>query len=379
MNLFEPFTTKTFTSICIHNDLWILGYIKSLQQLYSYKLSLYQSSNIKTLFTPESVIPYQPQAKTQNKQPPALLTIISNIKAAQKRLLDANKVKDSLLEAVNLLDELQGRDKFKESLLDTIYAFQKNYHVFTSGYLSFVFFGNPGTGKSTLASYVGSFFQKCLIMTRDVVINASRSTLVGSVLGQTAIKTRQALIDSLEGVIFIDEAYSLTPCQGTDQYGNESIDELVDFMSKFKCLHIVIVAGYKQLMTKCFFTNNEGLPRRFARKIELGNFTAPELVEILESMLTKHNLIKCTKEHNHMVCLPEIHKLLTAVVDYLYLIPDALSFQAGDIETLANIILGTALRCKDPEYIFASGNINTDKLVLREAVRLFLNDKRSVS
>lgn len=376
MNLFEPFTTKSFTTICIYNDNWVKGYVKSLQQLYVYKLSLYQSNQLKALFTPQSLIPIDPKVK--NKIPPGLSDIISSIRLAQKNILDGNKVKSSLLEAVSLLDEIQGRDKFKESLLDTIYAFQKNYHVFTTGYLSFVFFGNPGTGKSTLASYVGRFFQKCLIMTKNTVINASRSMLIGSHLGATAIKTRKALIDSLEGVIFIDEAYSLTPCEGTDHYGNETINELVDFMSNFKCLHIVIVAGYKKQMVNCFFTNNEGLSRRFARKIELGNFTVPELVEILEAMLTKYKLINCLKENNHMICPTELHNILTRVIDYLYLIPNALSFQAGDIETLSNIILGTALRCKDPEYIFASGNTSTDKLVIMEAVRVFLNEKKAI-
>jgi hypothetical protein len=107
------------------------------------------------------------------------------------------------------------------------------------------------------------------ILATDIVSIISRPDLVGQYLGETGTKTKRKLIDSLEGIIFIDEAYQLGGCPDPDAYGMESITEIVNFLDKYMALGIMIVAGYENEMNQCFFQRNEGLRRRFPNQYKL--------------------------------------------------------------------------------------------------------------
>lgn len=151
--------------------------------------------------------------------------------------------------------------------------------------LHFVFTGNPGTGKTTVARILGKIFHGFGILKTAKVVECDRSLLVGGFLGQTAIKTDEVIQSALDGVLFIDEAYSLAGDaakfgQG-DMYGEEAINTLLKRMEDFRDRLIVIAAGYPAPM-KQFLHANPGLESRFTRFIEFEDYSVPDLYRIFE-------------------------------------------------------------------------------------------------
>lgn len=148
-----------------------------------------------------------------------------------------------------------------------------------------VFTGNPGTGKTTIAKIYADILKERGLLKRGHLVVASRSDLVAGYVGQTAAKTKAVIRDALGGVLFIDEAYSLF--RGSQDFGKEAIDTLVDEMTKHNENLVVVLAGYQQEM-KQFIDSNPGLASRFKKYFIFPDYNSEELVAIFKHAMENY-------------------------------------------------------------------------------------------
>lgn len=146
-----------------------------------------------------------------------------------------------------------------------------------------VFTGNPGTGKTTIARQIGQLYRSLGLLKVGHVIEAERSTLVGGYIGQTAIKTQAVCESARGGVLFVDEAYSLSNGYDRD-YGHEAIEALLTFMETNRNNFVLVVAGYPDKM-KSFLKANPGLKSRFDLTVEFPDYSSQELYEIFVQLV----------------------------------------------------------------------------------------------
>lgn len=147
-----------------------------------------------------------------------------------------------------------------------------------------VFTGNPGTGKTTVARIVAGIYKEIGILKKGHLVETDRAGLVAEYVGQTAPKTNAKIDEALDGVLFIDEAYTLVG-EGSD-FGSEAIATLLKRMEDDRSRLVVILAGYTNEI-KEFIDSNPGLQSRFNRNIEFEDYSAEELIEIFRSNLKK--------------------------------------------------------------------------------------------
>lgn len=203
---------------------------------------------------------------------------------------EQNVVSETLAE----LDKMPGMSQIKEKMKDIIECAQLQKlreeqglpKVEISRHL--VLQGPPGSGKKTVARLLGQIYYDLGITKNPQIIEVDRGDLVGSVIGETALKTKKAVEAARGGILFIDEAYTLSKGDGND-FGQEAIDTLLKCMEDHKDDLIVIVAGYTELMSK-FINSNPGLKSRFKTCIDFKDYTAEELYQIFLLLCQKHGM-----------------------------------------------------------------------------------------
>lgn len=152
--------------------------------------------------------------------------------------------------------------------------------------LHMAFVGPPGTGKTTVALRMATILHKLGYIRRDHLVVASRDDLVGQYIGHTAPKTREVLKRAMGGVLFIDEAYSLYRAENERDYGQETLEILLQVMENQREDIVVILAGYKDRMEE-FFALNPGMRSRIAHHIEFPPYSLEELYHIGLLMLER--------------------------------------------------------------------------------------------
>lgn len=189
-------------------------------------------------------------------------------------LIGLNNVKQEIKTLANLVKVQQARKEegLKNSTL--------SYHL--------VFTGNPGTGKTTIARIIASIYKDLKILKKGHLVETDRSGLVAEYLGQTAVKTNAVIDTALDGVLFIDEAYSLT--DENDSYGKEAVATLLKRMEDDRDRLVVILAGYTENITH-FIRTNPGLESRFNKYIEFTDYNAEELFQIFMRLAHKYDYI----------------------------------------------------------------------------------------
>jgi probable Rubsico expression protein CbbX len=210
-----------------------------------------------------------PQAVQALDDANAVEAVLSEL---DKELVGLGPVKERIREMAALLviDKLR-----REAGLDS-----------TRPSLHMTFTGNPGTGKTTVALKMAEILHRLGYIAKPKVVSVTRDDLVGQYVGHTAPKTRDVLKRAKGGVLFIDEAYYLYRPENERDYGQESIEILLQVMETERDDLVVVLAGYKDRMDT-FFRSNPGMGSRVAHHLHFPDFTVDELVQIGDLMMAQ--------------------------------------------------------------------------------------------
>lgn len=274
---------EDFLSNCKHVDVTEVNQLTRYRFMLESKANTYQKAGQMETTRPDS-IPFKLKSKkeetdtlTENESE---ITFIGNISGGDKTIADL----DSLL---SQLDSLIGLDSVKVEVKDLINLLKiielrkKNGLKAPSVTKHFVFTGNPGTGKTTVARLLSEIYCALGILSKGHLVEVDRSGMVAAYMGQTAIKVKEVIDQAKGGVLFIDEAYALSNETPGGDFGQEAIDTLVKAMEDNREDLIVIVAGYPEQMEH-FLNSNPGLKSRFQKTIHFPDYSADDLFSIFE-------------------------------------------------------------------------------------------------
>lgn len=277
----------------------------------------------------ERTLPEQKTAPVEEEEPPRSL---EELFAELNELVGLEDVKSDVRQLVNFLKVQQMREEHSMAQLPV------SRHL--------VFSGNPGTGKTTIARLLAQFYRTLEILSKGHLTETDRAGMVAGFVGQTALKVREVVGKALGGVLFIDEAYALTPLDAGNDFGREAVETLLKMMEDQRHDLIVVVAGYTMKMEE-FLSSNPGLRSRFSKFIHFVDYDDKQLVAIFKSFGKK----------SEFRLTPDAEAALASIFAVLY---------QGRDETFGNARLARNLFettiSKQANRIVSLPNINKDVL-----------------
>ena len=315
-----------FANLVIKSD----GHVteREAAELLKFKQTIYPphtSSSAPTEEAPTAKAEKESEAIEEAETPPQ--RPLEELLAELNALVGLERVKDEVKQLTNFLKVQQMREAKGLATLPV------TRHL--------VFSGNPGTGKTTIARLLAQIYRSLEILSRGHLTETDRAGLVAGYVGQTAIKVKEVVTKSLGGILFIDEAYALSPAGSGNDFGHEAVETLLKMMEDHRDDLVVVAAGYTQRMDE-FLSSNPGLRSRFTKFIHFEDYNTQQLVLIFKSFCKKADFKLTAAAEEKLAALFDA---LTAARDETFgnartarnLFEATISLQANRIVSLANI------------------------------------------
>ncbi len=284
-----------------------------VQEIQDELISHLQPEDATSTVRPRSDMPKSAQAVQTMQQETQQFREQYDIHSEVEILGEEKSQEERLAEVLEQLDALIGLNQVKHEIrtLTNFLTMQRQREVqglpTTNLSLHLVFGGNPGTGKTTVARIVGQIYGSMGVLTKGHLIETDRSGLVAEYAGQTGPKANQKIDEALDGVLFVDEAYSLVADSGDDPYGREAVQALLKRMEDDRERLVVVLAGYPDEMDR-LLKSNPGLSSRFNTKLTFEDYTPGALGRIFGTLC----------ETNHYVLTAEAQARLLLGFHWLY-------------------------------------------------------------
>lgn len=369
-----------------YNDM--INKIQTTEYIIVFKSALQESFRLKRILYQEKLVKLEADLKNksfssgfgmidQSVNLPRMKAEYNEIAKIMKSLdkreknLTVEQVKLGLVNAFHNpeegIDSIIGRDDIKDFLAQQLYSFSRSPQAYFKSFLNILIYGPSGIGKTKLAMTIAYVYSTSGILVRNKFRDITKRKITTAYINESGNLTREALNETLEGVLFIDEIYSMTPGNNlyglgpSKDHGNEAIDEMVDFLDKNIGNSVVIGAGYRKQTEERFLGANEGMDRRFRHKIDLKEYTNNQLTDILLNFIEKND--KFLIKHFTPDMITFVDKLFVFILSQ-----DSKIFnkQAGDMLNLSQDIITIM-------YSVKNGNWRDDKSEFKDVIIMSVN------